>query len=94
MRTLSSKTDPLNIELDQYLGDMDVNATSAVMAARESVKCFDKLGAEGVGSTFIYTGNKLNVMDIPGVFLFGCGKAVASKLIQVASHAYKPKGYK
>lgn len=73
---------------------MNANAGSLFMAAREAVRGFDKLGAGGAGGTFIFTGNKLNVIDLPGVLVFGVGKAAAARLVQTASRAYREKGYK
>ncbi len=71
---------------------MNVNAYSVFVAAREAVRGFDKL--EGARGTFIFTGNKLNVIDVPGVLVLGVGNAAAARTIQGASHAYGEKGYR
>jgi hypothetical protein len=70
---------------------MDVNSTSAYAAAQEAVKGFSQTGT---GSTFIFTGNKLNVLGRPEVLVFGMGKSAAAHLIRSASLAYGDQGYK
>ena len=70
---------------------MNVNANSVFVAARESIAAFSK---GNTGGTFIFTGNKLNVIDIPGMLVFGVGKTAAARIMQSASHAYRGKGYK
>ena len=75
---------------------MNVNATSAWIAANEAVKGFEVLAAEDegfLGWTFIFTGNLLNTTAAPGFLTFGMGKAAAAHLIQglaLASFADKP----
>jgi len=92
--TASPPADPLDVELDSYTRDMNINATSVFVAAREAVRAFDQLGPGGEGLTFIFTGNKLNIMDIPGMLVFGVGKTAAARIMQGASHGYKEKGHK
>jgi len=92
---MSPADDTLQVELEEYLNEMNINTTSSFIAAREAVKGFKKLGAEGVGGTYIHTGNKLNVLDVvPGPLVFGIGKAAARKLMQTASKDYRGQGYK
>jgi NAD(P)-dependent dehydrogenase (short-subunit alcohol dehydrogenase family) len=90
-RTPASAEDPLAVDYDKYAQDMDVNTNSVFTAAREAVAAFGKTSG---GGTFIFTGNKLNIVDIPGMLVFGTGKAGAAKIMQGASHAYGGKGYK
>lgn len=77
---------------------MNVNATSPWVSAGESVKCFEELGTDGLGSaggTFIFTGNLFNVTVAPGFLTFGMGKTAAAHLIQyLALAAYPDKPYK
>jgi hypothetical protein len=43
---------------------------------------------------FIYTGNALNQIAIPGVMPFGLGKVAAAMLIEYAANAYGKDGYR
>ena len=50
--------------MEDYNRDMAVNTTTALVAARAAVTGFKRLPAHAA-KTFIYTGNKLNVMSDP-----------------------------
>ena len=43
---------------------------------------------------FIFTGNALNQIAIPGVMPFAFGKVAAAMLIEYAANAYGQKGYR
>ncbi|KAI1505801.1 putative short chain type dehydrogenase [Biscogniauxia marginata] len=89
---------PFDSELDQFQDLLNVNVTSVYITAREAVKGFEKLGAEGLGpqgGTFIFTGNLLNGTAVPGLLSFGIGKSASAHLIQhLALAAYPGKPYK
>jgi hypothetical protein len=70
---------------------MDVNATSVFAAAKEAVDGFARTGP---GSTFIFTGNKLNVVGTPQTLVFGMGKSAAAHLARAGSVSFPGKGYK
>jgi len=89
---------PFESPIDEFQADMDVNATSVWVAAGETVKCFEDLGLDALGTTggtFIFTGNLLNLAAAPGFLTFGMGKSAAAHLIQhLALVAYPGKPYK
>ncbi|KAH8889026.1 NAD(P)-binding protein [Thozetella sp. PMI_491] len=93
-RIPSPADNPLQVALESYTNDMNVNTTSAFVAAKEAVNGWAKLGPEAKGATFIYTGNKLNVIHLPSVLVFGIGKTAAARIIHGASQSYQEKGYK
>ena len=70
---------------------MDINTTSAYEAARIAV---DGFAHTGPGSTFIFTGNHLNVNASPDTLVFGMGKSASAHLIKSASLGYKNTGFK
>jgi hypothetical protein len=84
--------------IDEFQADMNVNATSAWVAAGETVKCFEDLGLDALGATggtFIFTGNMLNLSAAPGFLTFAMGKSAAAHLIQhLALVACPGKPYK
>lgn len=45
-------------------------------------------------SAFIYTGNTLNQIAIPGVLPFAVGKVAAAMLVEYAANAYGKEGYR
>ncbi|KAI1841962.1 hypothetical protein JX265_003009 [Neoarthrinium moseri] len=77
--------------LEQFRNDMDVNTTSPYITAQEAIKGFAKTGP---GSTFIYTGNKLNVLGWPSLLSCGMGKSAVAHMIRTANIAFPDKGYK
>ncbi|KAH8799245.1 hypothetical protein DL96DRAFT_1699397 [Flagelloscypha sp. PMI_526] len=83
--------DPLGLSLDDFQQTMAINSTSGFVAAKEAVKSWTQTGTKG---TFIFTGNKLNVISYPSVLAFGMGKSAAASLIRSAALGYKEKGYK
>ncbi|KAH8823711.1 putative short-chain dehydrogenases/reductase [Flagelloscypha sp. PMI_526] len=70
---------------------MDINSTSAFVAGKEAVKAWATTGTKG---TFVFTGNKLNVISFPNTLSFGMGKSASASLIRSAALGYKEKGYK
>lgn len=93
-RTLVSAEDPLSaLTTGDYERDMAVNLYSAVIAAQEAVRAFAQL-PDPASKTFIYTGNKLNVMTDPKVITFGIARAGAAHFIWDCSVAYRSRGFK
>lgn len=72
---------------------MAVNLTSALVAAKIAVAGFKELPASAA-KTFIYSGNKLNVMSDPKTLPFGIAKTAAARMIWDCSRAYRGEGYK
>lgn len=66
---------------------------SAYIAAQESLLRFKQLSS-AIPKAFIYTGNTLNQIAIPGVFPFALGKVAAAMIIEYAANAYGEKGYR
>lgn len=94
VRNVTNARDPLSsISIAQIEYDMAVNCTSAIVAAQQAVLGFKDLPASA-SKTFIYTGNKLHLMTLEHVPLFGIGKSAASYLIHTASKAYRDAGFK
>jgi NAD(P)-dependent dehydrogenase (short-subunit alcohol dehydrogenase family) len=88
------REDPLSsVTLEDFNNEFAVNVTSAVFAAQEAVRGFKQLPSSA-SRTFIETGNKLNTIAIPKVFAFGIGKNASAHMIQCASMAYQPQGFK
>lgn len=93
-RTLVSADDPLStLPGKGYERDMAVNLHSALVAAQEAVNGFARLPVTA-SRTYIYTGNKLNVMADPKALVFGIAKTGAAHFIWDCSIAYRPKGFK
>ncbi|KAH8677747.1 putative short-chain dehydrogenase [Xylariales sp. PMI_506] len=90
LRTVTPES-PFQLSIDEYRQNMDINATSPYAAAKEAAKGFAKTGP---GSTFIFTGNKLNVFASPTVTVFGMGKSAVAHLIRGASAGFPGLGYK
>ncbi|TVY73124.1 hypothetical protein LSUE1_G005335 [Lachnellula suecica] len=88
-----SADDPLNITLAGFNTDMNINVTSAFIAAQQAAFGFADLPADAAKS-FFYTGNILNISIIPKLMDAGMGKAAAAHMINASAAAYKDKGYK
>lgn len=91
---MRDKEDPLaSLALEDIQSEFNINTLSALLAGQEAVKGFKQLPGSA-SRTFIFTGNKLNVMVWPHVVVFGMGKTASAKMIQDSSVAYRPQGYK
>jgi hypothetical protein len=73
--------------------ELAVNTTSVLVAAQEAVQGFKDLPSSA-SKTFIFTGNKLNVVAKPDVIIFGMGKSATAHMIQSAGLAYHSQGIK
>ena len=93
-RTIVPPENPLgSVSKEGIEHDMAVNITSALIAGQEAVKGWDQAGGQNNG-TFIYTGNKQNVMSDPKALTFGMAKSAAAKMMWDCSVAYAPKGFR
>ena len=81
------------LSIPDVQGDFAVNAISPLFAAKSAVEGFNELPASTL-KTFIFIGNKLNVMAWPHVVTFGMGKNASAYAMWCASIAYGEKGYR
>lgn len=72
---------------------MDINTSSAFVAAQQAALAFEQLPASA-SKTFIYTGNILNTLTIAPLLTLGVGKSATAHIIQSAASAYADRGYK
>lgn len=63
------------------------------MAAQEALRCFKK-HSPSTPTAFIYTGNALSQIAIPGVLPFALGKVAAAMILEYAANAYGEDGYR
>jgi hypothetical protein len=66
---------------------------SAYIAIQEALRGFMEL-PKSFPTAFIYTGNTLNQIAIPGVLPFALPKIAAAMLIEYGANAYGHKGYR
>lgn len=91
--TPSPPNDPFAIPLAGFNRDMNINTTSAFVAAQQAVLGFADLPADAAKS-FFYTGNILNVAILPSFMDAGTGKSAAAHMMKAAAAAYEDRGYK
>jgi hypothetical protein len=84
---------PLSLPLADFVRDLNINTTSAFVAAQQAVLGFETLPASA-SRTFIYTGNILNTTTMAPLMDLGVGKSATASVIQSAAKAYGEKGYK
>ncbi|EPQ55708.1 NAD P-binding protein [Gloeophyllum trabeum ATCC 11539] len=84
---------PLAVPIADFSKDLVVNAASAYAAAHEAVKGFAQLPADA-SKTFIYTGNILNVKQLPIFASLGAGKSATAHIVEAATLTYGNKGFK
>jgi NAD(P)-dependent dehydrogenase (short-subunit alcohol dehydrogenase family) len=93
-RTERDAHDPLaSLSLGEVQREFAVNTFSTLFAAKAAVEGFKQL-PDSASRTFIFTGNKLNTLVWPHVMVFGMGKTATAKMIQDASVAYRPQGFR
>lgn len=66
---------------------------SAYLAAQQALSGFRELPLD-VPKAFLYTGNTLNEMPIPGVLPFSLAKTAAAMMIEYCANAYGTQGYR
>ncbi|KAL8652365.1 MAG: hypothetical protein Q9226_004305 [Calogaya cf. arnoldii] len=91
--TVNDAKDPLSLPLADFTRDMNINTTSAFVAAQEAVSAFKQL-PDSASKTFIYTGNKLNTTTMAPLLDLGVGKSATAHIIQSAAAAYAERGFK
>jgi len=91
--TKNEPQNPLGLALKDFSRDLDINTTSAFVAAQQAVLAFAAL-PESASRTFIYTGNALNTTTVPMFLDLGVGKSATAHIIQSAAAAYRDKGFK
>lgn len=86
--------EPLSsVSLGDYAREAAANAAAPLFAGQKAVRDFRALPA-AASRTFLQTRRKLSVVAWPGVLTFGMGKAAAAHMIQCASMAYEPHGFR
>ncbi|KAJ5353772.1 hypothetical protein N7541_006336 [Penicillium brevicompactum] len=91
--TRADGENPLSLPLSDFTRDLNVNTTSAFVAAQQAVLAFQEL-SPSASRTFIYTGNMLNTTVIPPLLDLGVGKSATAHIIQTAATSYSDRGFK
>lgn len=91
--TPSDAKNPLSLPLTDFTRDLNINTTSAFVAAQQAVLGFEQL-PDSASKTFIYTGNILNTTTMAPLMDLGVGKSATAHIIQSAATAYKDQGFK
>ena len=92
-RLVTPPDDPFSASLETLTASRIVGLDSAYIAAQEALQCFKEL-PEAVPTAFIYTGNALSQIAIPGVLPFAMPKVAAMMMIEYGANAYGHKGYR
>jgi hypothetical protein len=92
-RLTTPPDDPFSASLETLIESRNVGLDSAYIAAQEALKGFKEL-PDSVPTAFIYTGNALNQIAIPGVLPFALPKVSAAMVIEYGANAYGHKGYR
>lgn len=91
--TRNDAKDPLSLSLTDFTRDMNINTSSAFVAAQQAVLGFEQL-PDSASKTFIYTGNILNTTTMAPLMDLGVGKSATAHIIQSAAAAYSDRGFK
>lgn len=91
--TPNPPNDPLSLQLADFTRDLNINTTSAFVAAQQAALGFAQL-PDSASRTFIYTGNILNETVIAPLLDLGVGKSATAHIIKSAAAAYKDQGFK
>ncbi|KAL4874966.1 putative short-chain dehydrogenase [Aspergillus karnatakaensis] len=91
--TSNEDKNPLSLPLADFTRDLNINTTSAFVAAQEATLAFAEL-PDSTSRTYIYTGNVLNTTTIPSLLSLGVGKSATAHIIQSAAAAYSDRGFK
>ena len=84
---------PLSLPLTDFTRDLNVNTTSAFVAAQQAVSAFEQQ-PDSASKTFIYTGNILNTSTMAPLLDLGVGKSATAHIMQSAASAYADRGFK
>ncbi|KAJ5666623.1 hypothetical protein N7462_011032 [Penicillium macrosclerotiorum] len=91
--TINDAKDPLSLALSDFTRDLNINTTSAFVAAQQAALGFGEL-PESASKTFIYTGNMLNTTSLPPLLSLGVGKSAMAHVVESAAKAYTDRGFK
>ena len=94
LRIPNDAKDPLtSFSLPDHNDSMAVNSTSVLLALQEALAGFRGLPATA-SKTFIFTGNILNLVPVPGVLSFGIAKGATAYAIRylVETKTYEGEG--
>ncbi|KAJ5409144.1 hypothetical protein N7509_003027 [Penicillium cosmopolitanum] len=92
-RLITPHDDPLSAPLGTINAARTVGFDSAYIAAQHALQGFRMLPTS-TPTAFIYTGNTLNQIAIPGVMPFALGKVAAAMLVEYAANAYGTDSYR
>jgi hypothetical protein len=92
-RLTTPPDDPYSASLSTLIESRNVGLDSAYIAAQEALQGFKEL-PDSVPTAFIYTGNTLNQIAIPGVLPFALPKVSAAMVMEYGANAYGHKGYR
>ncbi|VUC21458.1 unnamed protein product [Clonostachys rosea] len=85
----------LSLPLDEYNSDLNVNSTSAYVAAQQAALGWETLPSD-TKKSFIYTGNILNIsiLPVPTLLTLGVGKAASAYWLGLSDATYAAKGFR
>ncbi|KAJ9612159.1 hypothetical protein H2200_003756 [Cladophialophora chaetospira] len=92
-RELTPPDDPLSAPFETIEACRRIGLDSAYIAAQEALRVFRSLPSS-TDTAFIFTGNALAQIAIPGVLPFALGKVAAAMLIEYCANAYGKDGYR
>lgn len=92
-RLTTPPDDPFSAPLEALKASRNVGLDSAYIAAQEALRGFRE-PTNSFPTAFIYTGNTLNQIAIPGVLPFALAKVAVAMLIEYGANAYGNKGYR
>ena len=93
MRLTTPPDDPLALPLGDIDQSRKAGLDGAYIAAQQALQGWKSLPAD-TPTAFIYTGNTLNQIAIPGVLPFALGKVAAAMLVEYAANGYGKNGYR
>lgn len=87
------ESNTLDQQISDFQLDNNANIVSAHIAAQLAIKSFSEIPPNS-SKTFIYTGNKLNLMVVRPLLSQGVGKAGVAHLMHYLAEEHKDDGYK
>ncbi|TAQ91473.1 hypothetical protein B7494_g164 [Chlorociboria aeruginascens] len=84
---------PWLVPLADFEKNLALNTTSVYAAIHECISSWEeaKTPGNGVGKTFIYTGNRLNIEPMPLFMSMGVGKTATAQLIRTLTIGFAGK---
>lgn len=92
-REFTPPDDPLSAPFETIEVSRRIGLDGAYIAAQEALRVFRTL-PESSPKAFIFTGNVLAQIPIPGIMPHALGKVAAAMLIEYCANAYGTKGYR